>query len=373
MGISALSWHFSPNLQPWQQTACQALQSRLKDYSDKIWIPSSGTQSVNSVKAIGLSARAMNASAQAVNLHLSCTAKDRWLIAIPEYHVGGLAIQYRARLVGAAVDQMRAPWSSFEFLRALVACRSTLTSLVPTQIFDLVKAKVPCPPDLRAVIVGGGHLTPQLYQAARALGWPLLPSYGLTETGSQIATAPVESLKWKEYPALKILSHAEVELREQRVCVRTQSLCDLVATMNTDGVFTLEDPRRDGFFLTEDLGEWHDGGLVILGRRDRVIKILGVLVSLQDVEADLERFFESCNWREAFAVVALPDDRAGARLVLLTDSSVNLRQLNTWVQQYNKTALGIRRLHTVGWLPKLPRSGLDKLHMAELTALFLDS
>ena len=41
----------------------------------------------------------------------------------------------------------------------------------------------------------------ELYREARALGWPCLPSYGLTETASQVATAPLESLAGLHCPA----------------------------------------------------------------------------------------------------------------------------------------------------------------------------
>ena len=42
-------------------------------------------------------------------------------------------------------------------------------------------------------MTGGGALDPSLYKQARDLGWPLLPSYGLTECGSQVATASLSS------------------------------------------------------------------------------------------------------------------------------------------------------------------------------------
>ena len=67
--------------------------------------------------------------------------------------------------------------------------RQTLTSLVPAQVFDLVNAGLKPPHILRAVLVGGGRLEDALYQKATALGWPLLPGYGMTEAASQIATA----------------------------------------------------------------------------------------------------------------------------------------------------------------------------------------
>src|SRR5207253_1068669 len=76
----------------------------------------------------------------------------------------------------------------------------TLTSLVPTQVFDLVSANLTAPKNLRAAVIGGGALDPSLYLKARELGWALLPSYGLTECASQVATASLDSLGKKEFP-----------------------------------------------------------------------------------------------------------------------------------------------------------------------------
>ena len=63
------------------------------------------------------------------------------------------------------------------------------SSLVPAQVLDLVRAGLRPPPVLRAIVVGGGAISAELYRDARALGWPVLPSYGMTECCSQIATA----------------------------------------------------------------------------------------------------------------------------------------------------------------------------------------
>ena len=68
----------------------------------------------------------------------------------------------------------------------------THTSLVPTQVHDLVKADLRAPETLKAIVVGGGHLDAATGRLARTLGWPVLASYGMTEAASQIATQTLE-------------------------------------------------------------------------------------------------------------------------------------------------------------------------------------
>ncbi len=310
-------------------------------------------------------------AAEGANRHLQVTAADRWLLAIPDYHIGGLAIFARAHLTSSHVDRAPAKWEGREFVRTVRDCGTTLTSLVPTQIFDLVNQQLECPESLRAVVVGGGNLPESIYLRARDLRWPLLPSYGLTEAASQVATASLDSLNLRELPLLLPLSHVEVELRQGQIFIRSLAVCEQVAGIDGDGTCWSEDPRRNGLLPTEDLAENEHGLLRILGRRDRVVKVLGVLVPLVEVEAAVGVEFERTQPAMIdFTIITLPDDRAGARLVLLTDTAVPLNVLTQAIDRYNSTAPGPKRISLVGWLPHLPRTELQKIKVAELRNLW---
>jgi O-succinylbenzoic acid--CoA ligase len=223
-------------------------------------------------------------------------------------------------------------------------------------------------------VVGGGNLAENIYQSARELGWPLLPSYGMTEVGSQVATAPLSSLTASgEFPPLEVLSHIRLHLGEGgRIRIGSEALCELVALIGMDASFSLEDPRRSGFLLTDDLGEWRVCGrsVKILGRRDSLVKVLGVLVSLLEVEQEATSFFHSQGWREAFTVIAVPEARLGTKLLLVTDSPLSLKKWEYWVRRYNCIVQGPRRLQSIGWVPKLPRTDLKKVKVSELTHIF---
>lgn len=367
-------WQISPDLQPWQKQIVDDLQSRLKHYDELIWVLSSGTKSLNTVKAIGLSKEALLCAAEGANKHLKSNKNDRWLVAIPDYHVGGLAIYARSYLSGAKVFRFKGRWSAPRFVQALKDDRITLTSLVPTQIFDLVECGLKAPPSLRAVVVGGGNLAENIYLSARRLGWPLLPSYGMTEAGSQVATAPLDSLETSEvFPALALLPHIRVELSGSgRIRIHSRALCSCVAILGTESAFSLEDPRRADFLLSEDLAEWVESGrsLKILGRRDSVVKVLGVLVSLLEVEQEAIRYFHQNGWRETFTVIATPHDRLGAKLILISDSQKSLKEWEHWMDSYNRTVVGPRRLRALAWVPKIPRTDLMKVKQVELSRLF---
>ena len=355
-------WLTPPNLSPWQTEALARIRERVPNDPDVVWVLSSGTESVNQVKCLGLTREAILASAAAVNEHLRANARDRWLVAIPQYHVGGFAIAARAHLSQSAVDRLP-EWSAQNFVDACARFGTTLCSLVPTQVHDLVAAGVRAPETLRAIVVGGGALDPNLYLKARALGWPTLPSYGLTETASQVATASLTA-RADHFPSLEVLPHAEIELREGRVYVRATSLAHLRAVANELGDVVVTDPREDGWLVTEDLAEWSEGHrLTILGRRDDVVKVLGVLVSVPQVQSDL---LARVDDPARVVVLAAPDARAGAVLMAFTDSAADLNGIARAVEAHNLTVAGPQRIANVVWVPEIPRTSLGKVRRAEL-------
>ena len=59
-------------------------------------------------------------------------------------------------------------------------------SLVPAQLARLLDAAGDAapPPTLRAVLLGGGTIPATLVTRALDAGWPVVPTYGLSEGGS---------------------------------------------------------------------------------------------------------------------------------------------------------------------------------------------
>src|SRR5947209_7140162 len=96
-----------------------------------VFVATSGT--TGDVKLVALSKDAILASAAAVNVRLGAGRDDVWCCVLPTFHVGGLGIHARAYLSGARVVTMR--WDPQAFVRA----GSTLASLVPAQVHDLVR------------------------------------------------------------------------------------------------------------------------------------------------------------------------------------------------------------------------------------------
>lgn len=354
----------SPKLAPWQNQILRDMQVRI-GASKNVWILSSGTQSLNQVKAIELTREALLTSAAAVNKHLHATSRDRWLLTLPPYHVGGLGILARAKLSKSRVFFL-SKWSVKEFVRTIEKHKISLVSLVPTQVFDLVEAGAVSPESLRAIVVGGGSLDPNLYLRARQLGWPLLTSYGLTECCSQVATASLSTLKEMKYPDLTVLPHVKVELREGRVFLKSKSLAETVAVGRAGNEFTREEPKRDGWLGTEDLAELRDGKLRILGRRDDVVKVLGTLVPVNQVEHKVREHFTRHELTGDLTVLAVKGGREENRLLLVTNSKNSLNKLESAMIKFNDQVPGPERIKQLCWVDEIPRNELGKTKKAEL-------
>ena len=300
----------------------------LPPFEDHVWLATSGTS--GPVKLVALSRRAILASAAAVNHHLRATAADTWLHVLPLFHVGGLGILARARLTGSRVHGehdhggMPPPWSAERFVTAVRESQATLSALVPAQVHDLVSDSHAAPPGLRAVVVGGGALPDILYQRARALSWPLLPSYGATECASQIATASLTSLDRPGFPDLPLLPHVKArETEDGYLAFQSAALFTAYASEPTDGhTVVLEDPKQDGWWTSEDRGQVRDDeSLVVAGRDTDFVKIGGENVYLPRLEAVLQ----AARMEQAFpgdvALVAAPDARLGHVVILVTSGA----------------------------------------------------
>jgi O-succinylbenzoic acid--CoA ligase len=249
--------------------------------------------STDEPKFVCLSREALEVSARAVNCHLGADASDTWLLVLPEFHVGGFSIPLRARISGSRVISMSGKWNAAEGAR--LAAEATLVSLVPTQLHDLVETGLKCPLKLRAAIIGGGRLLPDLRERAVALGWPVRETYGMTEAASQIASED-------DFGSMIILP-----------IWRTRTSSDSRLSISGEALFSgyiaggKFEPAGE-WFETSDIVTLENGALTFTGRADDTVKIMGELVNIAELERHLP----------ADAVIGtIPDTRRENQLVLV--------------------------------------------------------
>jgi len=211
-------------------------------------VHTSGTTGVP--EPIRLSLAQIQANSDAVT---SVIEPGRWLCPLPLSHIGGLMVLLRSWLSGTTA--VLGPADTPDV---------TVASLVPTQLARLIDR--PPPPTLECVMLGGAPADPTLLTRARDAGWPVRPSYGLTQACSAVALADAGDTETSGRP----LPGLTIELAD-------------------DGEIIVSGPSvTGGTHATGDLGAFTaDGRLIVHGRKVDTIVSGGENVMPQEVEAVL--------------------------------------------------------------------------------------
>lgn len=388
-----IDWDSSENyilLNPrWSAEESQQLQEVARSISCKrnlqghLWMATSGStaESVGFIKLVALSKNAFLVSASSVNRHLQVTPSDVWLQVLPRFHVGGLGVEVRAQLSQSQVFCDFSKWNPERVHKIMDDTGVTLASLVPTQVFDLLQAKLKSPKRLRAVIVGGGMLSESLYREAREAGWPLLPSYGMTETCAQIATASLQSLQSREMPLPQKLNHVEWQLNPMGFLqIQSPSLLTCYGQRQAWDMIHDWDPKEAGWFTTEDLVKLQDSFMLFLGRKNDFIKIGGESSSMGRLSDIFGRVLNSLDFsadtrlradviRQVILVDA-PSERLGVEIHLVTSLDIHSPSYQTLVSQmkenFNREVLPFERIREVRYTSQIPRSEIGKVLSVQL-------
>ncbi len=312
-------------------------------------------------KVCFLSKQALLCSAQAVNKNLKSQSQDNWLIALPLFHVAGVSILARSFCAGSSYKQCAFPWNVKVFHKELKKKKISLCSLVPTQLYDLIQHNLKAPKSLRAVLVGGSALSPWLYKQARKLSWPVLTCYGMTEAGSQIACAELNSLNKKSFPKMKLLDHINIKQKASYTKLKSKSLMTAYFDLTQKKIYDPKDSH--GWLKLEDKILLQKNFLFIKGRKEEELKILGERVNLQDLSFLLEKLSQSFTGE--YHLLAVSDLRMGFKLALVTNS-FDLLKISSLTKAFNKQVLPFERIQDIYCVPELKRSELFKVRQKQL-------
>lgn len=137
------------------------------------------------------------------------------------------------------------------------------------------------------------------------------------------------------------------------------------------GVCRVLDPKEDGWFRTGDIVELQEDILVVKGRADRCVKIMGELVNLAEVEKALGDCAQTGGVSHQDVVVAaVPDTRNGHRLIACCDHEIGLDDL---LERYNGACHPVCRIHSGLLLEFIPRSSLGKVLHAQLDRMVVQA
>ncbi|MFH1374485.1 MAG: o-succinylbenzoate--CoA ligase [bacterium] len=247
-------------------------------------------------------------SAIGSNMNITVRPGDRWLLSLPLYHVGGLAILFRTMSGGGAVVM---PNSDTDLSDSIERYLVTHLSLVPTQLQHLLKTATPIDviKRLAAVLVGGAPLPTSLVEQAYQAGLPLYTTYGLTEMASQVTTTRPGDPPDKLLTSGTTLKHRRLRIADDgEILTKGDTL--FLGYVSPNGINLPLD--KDGWFHTGDLGEIdNDGYLTIHGRRDNMFISGGENIHPEHLEGTMSLL----SFVEEAVVIPIADSEFGHRPV----------------------------------------------------------
>lgn len=308
-------------------------------------------------KAVRLTLGNLAASATASAFRLGVQPDDRWLCCLPVYHMGGLAPAVRTVIYGTTLVLQR-EFDAAGTAQVLDEYEIAGVSLVPTQLHRLLERGMTAPAPLRTVLLGGAPASKELLDRASTAGVPVYPTYGLTETASQVATArPTEA---RDHPGTvgQPLLGTDVTILDDGEPVPAGERGEVVVDGPTVTPGYLDADRTAEAFgewglHTGDVGYRDEGGrLWVLGRRDDVIQTGGELVVPSTV---VDALCAHSGVADA-AVVGLPDEEWGERVAALVVPASDADTPETLDAHCRERLADFERPKTIRVVESLPRT-----------------
>jgi O-succinylbenzoic acid--CoA ligase len=310
---------------------------------------SSGTTG-GDLKGYAVSKKALFSNAEAVNKHFGLTSEDVWGLSLPVYHIGGLSVLARAHLLKNKVIDAR-KWEPETWAEKMQDV--TITTIVPTQLFDLIQKKISPPKKLRYIVVGGDLLSDGLKEKAVAAGWSVIRTFGMSEVCSQLA-----STKTPESDSLELLPIHQIKIDEGRLLVKSSSLFTLEFNMGER--FKIKTAKelsdKEGFYITKDQADFTNRHFRHLGRLGDEVKISGHLVNLLTLRNQLSTYLVTHNLFNQMEFSLEEDERKGKKLVLLSLKKVSEEALS----EISKLISPVK-IDEVKEVPSFERTALGKL------------
>jgi len=324
---------------------------------------------------------AMLAAAEAVNHWLRLTGDDRFLSAVPRFHVGGAGLHARAHLLDAEAWFVEGEWNPVKFCELIERLQISVVSMIPRHVSSLVRKGVRAPDGLQIVVVSGGILDPALASEAHQLGWPVLSSFGMTQAGSQIALETCRT-DWSGLRVegwLPVIDGWQLKSdRDGRLSIRGPGLLEGYWVESPSGKWQLEEcVDGDGWFATRQLGQVQtDAGgqqwLLSLGGIGERVMINDEMVDLALVRKELAHIARGHGLSaERLFVVDMPGEGQNSYLVLAAERGQKDDVVRNVMDIFNNRFSGNAWLEGVRYFADLPRGEMGKVLSKEVRQGFL--
>ncbi|MFN8487594.1 MAG: AMP-binding protein [Caldilineaceae bacterium] len=316
--------------------------------------------STGAPKPITLTREQMIASARRTGETLGLQKGQPTLVCMPTRYIAGRMMLVRGFVLAMPMTVVEPASDPLATLPA--GAEFAFTALVPLQLQTVLNR----PPAyhailnrMRAILIGGGPVSAALQAQLQQITAPVYHTYGMTETVTHIALRRLNGPTASD--AFTPLKGVQLGV-DARGCLNIRS-----------------DITQEQVVQTNDFVELRaDGSFVWLGRWDNVINSGGVKVQVEKVENAIEQVLYALDPQDAaqrrFFVGALPDERLGEKVVLVSEGAPFSPALEASVRDQLKTRLDKyeipRNFYALPHFAETPTRKIDrKATLAQLTGV----
>lgn len=300
-------------------------------------------------------------SAMGSALNLGLSDNDKWLAALPIFHISGLSICIRSVVYGIPIYLLE-KFDANTVHQAIMERGVTIVSVVTVMLRKLIETlgEDRYPGSFRCMLLGGGPAPKPLLETAKMKNIPVFQSYGMTETASQIVTLSPKDALEKIGSAGKSLFPAQLMINTEK----DEQVGEILVKgpMVTKAYFKNEAATKksiqNGWLATGDLGYTDESGfLYVVDRRSDLIISGGENIYPSEIESVLSEM----NQIEEIGVVGKEDDTWGqVPAAFIVKKAANL--LADDIIAYGEKVLAAYKLpKQIYFVDYLPRNASNKL------------
>ena len=291
--------------------------------------------STGHAKDVALPACSLIESARITNNYLGAKPGDRWSLLVSLQHAAGVNVLVRSLELGTI------PITDLNI-------NVDFTAIVVTQLYRALngdQALLNHLKSAKAVLIGGSAIPEDLLRKGSVAGINLVTTYGMTETsgGCVYNGTPL--------PGVEIRIGKTVEIKSPTLAINY---------LGNEALWN--EKIKDGYFITDDLGQIENGKLIITGRIDDVIISGGKNISLSEIEKSLAESFPKIE----SVAFALPDPEWGASLNLAIVGDFDESDIHQALQ--SKYGVKAKRVLKINEFPKSALGKIDRGALASMVS-----
>jgi o-succinylbenzoate---CoA ligase len=306
-------------------------------------------------------------SATASALNLGLREEDRWLCAVPIFHISGYSILMRSLIYGMGIV-LHSRFKETEALDDIRKHQVTIMSVVSTMLQKLEDelGNDRLPGFFRCFLLGGGPAPLALLERCKQKAVPVYQSYGMTETSSQFATLSPEYSLSKLGSAGKALFPNQIKIVDEQgkelPCKEEGEILVKGPNVTPGYLYRERETKtkiREGWLHTGDIGYIDsEGFLYVLDRRSDLIISGGENIYPAEIEGVLLSHPEIID----AGVIGVQDAKWGhvpaAFIVRRKEAAITVREL----MNYCSGRLAKYKVpKNITFMDELPRNASKKL------------